>query len=52
MDYTDTECKVASVSFFAIQSGQSKIPVSLLNSHIVSEYSGIRFLIDGSQDNS
>jgi hypothetical protein len=52
MDYIDTECTGISVSFFAIQSGHSKIPVLSLNSHIVSEYSGILFLMDGSHDNS
>ncbi len=39
-------------SFLTIQSGQSKIPVSSLRSHIVSEYSGIFVLIVGNQDNS
>ena len=52
MDYTDSECKESSVIFLFKQSGQNKIPVSSLNSHIVSEYSGISFLMEGSQDNS
>lgn len=38
--------------FLDTQSGQRITPLRLHNSYIVLEYSGISFLMDGSQDNS
>ncbi len=52
MGYTDTECKTEFLIFLDMQSGQRIIPLRPHNVYMVLEYSGISFLMDGSQDNS
>lgn len=50
MDYTNSERKDNSVTFFVIQSGHRITPCSLFVScNIVSEYSSISFFIQSAQ---